>query len=453
MSARVACLCNICVCGRHKCPHNPQGVPRTNVPCIYSEYHDEYPPRPIGPRETFKPEHKPLASDQPLDSLTTHKTDYILHPLGTHYVHKANPYERPEGEIDHTTNYQQHFTPKNSEPVKPIRHAEQPRMSAKFGGMPTYKDDYKPWGLEPYRKYGPDNTYRPTDAKFDSSTNYKDDFIPHSVARQQMIIPPGNNNRSDGPFADETDYRTSYVKYELPKRTVKEKEQWQPNTTKLDDQTNYMSDYIPKNLSKTDSFKPANKPYESDARFEDSTTHKTDYIPREVSRRYQREREPYHPSEGILDSLTTHKQDFTPKEAARQQAIRPAESKKVSGKFDSSTQYNSDFLNFGNVERTQQKPREGYHPMDAKFEGQPTYSRDYIRYDGAEPTRSLRPMESGHRSDQPLDSDTEYGKEYQAKFLPPCPSDVLLSGRGHSGFTFKQQDQLGHRWYEVATQG
>jgi hypothetical protein len=452
MASKKVCLCNICTCGRHKCPHNPQGIPRGNEPCIYSEYTREYKPHDhYGRQPDCKPERGPATNTGPMDGLTTHRVDYVEHPLGQHYVHKADPYRQPDGDMNHITNYQQQFTPKEQERVKPIRRAEESRVSAKFAGEPTYKADYRPWDVPPRTKYGSDYVYRPTDGPFDALTNYTTEYIAHgNVPRQGMLRPDQGATQSDQPFEDSTDYKSSYVKHELPKRETREKEVWQTNPARLDDISNYRRDYIARELSKTASCKPDNKPYESDTKFEGLTTHREDYRTLQLDRPYVHEREPYRKPEGGMDSMTTHKFDYTTKTIDRAAPIRPAESKKVSASFDSTTQYSTDYRG-GQGERAQPMQRERYNPTEARFEGEPTYKRDYVSYGGVPLTRSLKPLDPGIASNVPLDQDTEYKQEYKFKLLPPCPSDAIMAGRTDTGFTFKEQDELGHRWYEVAT--
>jgi hypothetical protein len=379
-----------------------------------------------------------------MDGLTTHKVDYVEHPLGEHYVHKADPYRQPDGDTDYLTNYTQQFTPKEQERAKPIRRAEDKRVSAKFAGDPTYKADYRPWDIQPRTKYGSDYVYRPTDGPFDNLTNYTTEYVAYgNVPRQGMLRLDHRTAAFDQPFDDNTEHKTSYVRHDLPKRETREKEVWQTNPARLEDSTNYRRDYVPRELNKTASCRPDNKPYESDTKF--------DYRVLQLDRPYVHEREAYRKPDGGMDSMTTHKFDYTTKLIDRAAPIRPTESKKVSAAFDSTTQYSTDYRARGPGDRGQAMQRDRYAPSDARFDGEPTYRRDYVAYGDVALTRSLKPLDPGVSSNVPLDDGTEYKQEYTFKLPPPCPSDALMAGRTDTGFTFKEQDELGHRWYEVAT--
>lgn len=453
MPAKRACLCNICNCGRHKCPHNPRGVVRQGEPCVYSEYKSEYKPHERYAKEKdFKPNHQPVRGDGPMDDMTTHRADYIEHPMGQHYVHKHEDYKQPDGEFDHRTNYSQHYTRKNVDPVKPIRHEERKRVEAKFEGDPTYKSDYRRWDIQPRTKYGPNYGYQPSDVPFDGTTNYHTDFIQHSGAkRTESLRPHQAVLKSEQPFEDGTDYKSSYIRHDLPPRHIRDRESWEPNPARMDEMTNYKTDYVPRELSKTASCKPDSKPFQSDSKLSDLTTHRDDYRVLPLEKRYVKERETYKPPEGGMDSLTTHREAYTQKSVTRPAAIRPAEAKRTAAAFDGTTQYSSDYRPHGTGERASIIKREHYSPNEAKFEGEPTYKTDYVPYMGFAPTRSLKPSDPGVSSNAPLDDGTEYKESYTHKFLPPCPSDALLAGRSDSGYVFKEQDELGHRWYEIAT--
>jgi len=420
---------------------------------VFSEYKTEYKPYDqYGRPKDFRPDQKPVRGDAPMDGLTTHKVDYVQHPLDKHYIHQPEQYVRPDGLMDNLTNYKIDYIPKQLDPVKPIIREEAKRIHAKFEGEPTYRGDYRRWDTQPLHKKGPDYVYRPTEQPFDGRTNYKDDYVAHGgVKKQDSLRPVQQSQGSDQPLSSDTSYRAEYIPHDVQRREKREREPWRPNDAKLDDVSNYRRDYVPRELSKTQSFKPDNKPYESEAKFADETTHKFDYKTLPLEKRYVHERETYKGPEGGMETQTTHQADYTAKHGDRPAAIRPAESKRVTAAFDSTTQYKTDYKSHGPMDRVLAGPRDRYQPTEAPFEGQPTYRRDYVSYEGATPPRSLKPLDPGVSSNVPLDQDTEYKKEFTFKLPAPCPSDAIMAGRTDTGYTFKEQDELGHRWYEVAT--
>lgn len=251
---------------------------------------------------------------------------------------------------------------------------------------------------------------------------------------------------SDQPFDDNTDYKQSYIRHPLPTRETKDKPVWKPNEAPLDDLSNYRKDFTPKETGKAQSCKPEAAPYRSVAPFEGDTTQKADFVPWPMERPRFREQETYRKPEGEMDMSTTTHTDFVEKPVERQLMRRPPEARKASGKFDGTTNYQTEYQKWGLPER-QQPVKDQYVPNEAPFDGMPTYQRDFIPHQATK-ALSMKPADVGFRSSAPLEDGTEYKKEYTRKHVPPCP--VPLIEAGHDvGYTFRDQDHVGHKWYDL----
>lgn len=382
-----------------------------------------------------------------MDDLTTHKVDYIPHPLEKPYHHHGDTYKAPEGEMDMNTNYLMEFTKKPFEPVKAIRRDEVRKVPGKFEGEPTYQADYRKWGLQPRERVTADYNYQPPTAPFDGNTNYQADFIPHAGAQRQSMKPREAPRVSDQPFDDNTDYKQSYIKHPLQPREVKDKPIWKPNEAPLDDLSHYRKDYTPKEgYAKAQSCKPDAAPYKSTAPFEGDTTQKADFVPWDVQRPRQKEQEAYRKPEGEMDMNTTTHTDYVRKAMERQPMVRPQEARKATGKFDGTTNYQMEYQKWGLAER-QKHVKEAYVPNEAPFDGMPTYQRDYVQHQGTK-AASMKPIDLGYSSNAPLEDGTEYKKEFTKKWVPPCPIPLLESGQD-IGYTYREQDTVGHKWYDL----
>lgn len=399
-------------------------------------------------RKSYKPDEKPAGNNGPMEDRTTHRVDFIPHPLEKPFVHHGDEYKAPEGDMDMMTNYHKEYTKKPLEIVKPIKRDDQRKVPGKFEGEPTYQADYRKWGLQPREKITADVPYRPPSAPFEGNTNYQHDFIPHRSAPRQSMKPNDTAKVSDQPFEDQTDYRQSYIKHPLAPREVKEKPVWEPNNAPLDDLSHYRKDYTPKDVGKTQSCKPNAAPYQSEAPFEGNTTQKVDYILWPTEKPFVREHDLYRKPEGEMYMNTTTQTDYTKKPMERQMAVRPLESKKVPGKFDDTTNYKTEYRKWDLGDRPAQTMRDQYVPNEAPFDGMPTYQRDYIPHP-TEKTRSLKPVDLGYSSNAPLEDGTEYKKEYTRKYVPPCPVPIIESGVD-IGYTYRDQDDVGHKWYDFA---
>uniref|UniRef100_A0A5F5PEL4 Stabilizer of axonemal microtubules 1 n=2 Tax=Equus TaxID=9789 RepID=A0A5F5PEL4_HORSE len=67
------CICDLCSCGRHHCPHLPTKIyDKTEKPCLLSEYTENYPLyHSYLPRESFKPRLEYQKGSIPMEGLTT----------------------------------------------------------------------------------------------------------------------------------------------------------------------------------------------------------------------------------------------------------------------------------------------------------------------------------------------------------------------------------------------
>lgn len=142
---------------------------------------------------------------------------------------------------------------------------------------------------------------------------------------------------------------------------------------------------------------------------------------------------------------TTHRTDFDRKPLQKIESCKPKDRKKVPGKFDGNTSYREDYRRW-QTEPVRATMKDVYQPLCEPFEGIPTYRKDYVDHK-APPRPSMKPPERAMVSCAPLDDNTEYRNEYTKKYVPPCPAGVLQAG-GNIGYQFKEQDAIGHKWYE-----
>ena len=410
-----------------------------------SNYRKDYVPKEFEVTASCKPDAAAYKSDQPLYDETTQRADYIKWPAERPFVHEPEAYVRPDGTVDYNTTTAIDYD-KKPIPKKELRKAVQRKgVPGKFDGVPTYVEDYRKWplGQRPDQKKRVE--YRAPDGPFEGNPTYTTDYIRYNEPPRQSLKPAENARGSDQPFEGTTGYKEEYTKKQMPLRERKEKPQYVPNKAALDDLSNYRKDYTQKNAEKMPSCKPDNTAQGSDAPFHDETTQRFDYKKWPASRPFVHEPDQYRKPEGDIDFNTVHTIEYNKKPMGKAAIRKPAERKGVPGKFDGTTNYYNDFRKW-EVEPGKPKPKEAYLPPDAPFEGSSNYRDDYIKHQAAL-TRSLKPAETGVHSDAPFEGGTEYKGEYTKKHLPPCPAGVIQAG-GNPGFTFREQDPTGHKWYE-----
>lgn len=68
------CICQLCTCGHHRCPHRPWGIlGKGEHPCAVTEYKNEYRTHQASRTLPFKPDNEYKSSNIPLNDDTTHK--------------------------------------------------------------------------------------------------------------------------------------------------------------------------------------------------------------------------------------------------------------------------------------------------------------------------------------------------------------------------------------------
>ncbi|XP_033751105.1 stabilizer of axonemal microtubules 1-like isoform X2 [Pecten maximus] len=441
------CICEICTCGRHRCPHRPTNViNKTNQPCNLTEYTNVYKQHPMVPRESFKPVNEAIRGEPFMDA-TTQRQDYIKHPMEKPFVRVQDQYKKPDGVMDNITSYKKDYIEKRGAPARPVKLDGHRQVTGKFEGEPTYKSDFKKWDLS--GRVGPvsntDAWERPN-ARFEGESTMHHDYMQHAQPRRGLIKPTEATRMSDQPFFDRTDYRDSYIKHPMEKRFVHATEGYKPPKAAFDGQTTSKRDYLGHTGEKTQSFKPEGVPFQSDAPLEDSTTNRNDYKKWPAQRPYYHAPDQYKAPEGKMESNTTHNATYRQFPIQRSLAKRPDSANKArNAAFDGSTSYANDYIKWDMGQKNMPMVRDEYHPTDAPFEGMSTQKAHYIAHP-QQPLRSFKPDNTALQSNAKFEDGTMYRTDYTAKKVGLCPA-ISLDGPT-SGFQFTTLDSRGHRVYQ-----
>lgn len=382
-----------------------------------TEYNTSYLPRQLDKREPFKPRSELQQRDGRVDDRTTHRDDYVPHPLGQHYVHEYDVYKRPEGEVEKATSYRTEYTEKPIDRTKAIKRDFGPRETGRFEGEPSYKSDYRPYDITPREKLNHGGVYEPPTVPFQGSSNYSTEFIPRDGKPRSSKKPKETPRDSDQPLQSNTDYRDSYRQHDLPKKYVRERPQWEGNKAPLSDSTNYHSDYAPKDLQKTESYKPNAKPLQSTDPMGRDTTNRLDYKQWPLGERFVHEYPTYEKPAGSMENNTTSHSDYTEKPIRREAAIKPVSDTRVSGKFEDATSYRDEYKPHEGGHRAMPSKKSEYVPNDQRFQGIPTYTTDYIQHGYAQ-REPFKPVETSRKSNDPFETRTEYKDDYVRHSMP-----------------------------------
>lgn len=214
--------------------------------------------------------------------------------------------------------------------------------------------------------------------------------------------------------------------------------------------TEYNAKYKEHELYKVEPFRPKIKPL-PEGKIEDKTIQRVDFQPYPVEKPWVRPQEVWQKPPGNMEGLTSYKKEFTGRHITPPLPIRHDAMPTVSGKFQGEPTYKSDYKKWDASPMVKFSHPSSWRPPSQKLDSESTFTRDF-QYSYEPPRKSLKPSNTAHTSDAPLDDKTGYRTAYIEYPLPPkfqkekeqyCPPQVPLDGLT----TFKRdfQGQGGRR--------
>ncbi|CAK6442392.1 unnamed protein product [Pipistrellus nathusii] len=249
------CLCQICTCGRHRCPHGTTRIyEHSGAFCPTTEYLENYPTYGIvPPAQSLKPKPDARADRGQMDGITTFKSDYRPHEIVPRPRHLPEEYKPRSGDIDLHTTYKRDFNPYPAQPVAMVRPPEGRHVQkGKLDTVPTYKDDYRAWEPQKSRLCKPERAYRPPSAQFGNpTTTFQDDFVPRAAPGPRQSFRPQPQmpvlSWAAGAFDGVSTFRAHYVPHEpVPRDSCKPTPAPAHGPGPFQDQTSYSVDFVPK---------------------------------------------------------------------------------------------------------------------------------------------------------------------------------------------------------------
>lgn len=443
------CICEICTCGRHRCPHRPKDtIVKNHGPCQLSEYSNKFKAYPHPEmRPSFKPDPQLMKGDEPMADATTQRVDYIPHDALRVAPHVPESYQKPQGDFDLLTSYTKDYPARKVELSKSFRATHTNHVpTGEFRGHPTYTDDYRQWDLPSRGQAKPQNAYVPPNATFDGLSTFTRDFGPKRAEMRNNMKPSNTAHISKDPLEDKTSHRSDYIAHQAIPRYVPPKEAYRRNSKPFDSMTTSRRDYKGQMVARSDSFKPPMDPLNSDAPFDDNTTFKTDYRPWEGQRPQPHVPESYSKPAGEMDLATTSRIAYPAHQIRPPSYKRPKTTGRITeAPFDGTTNYGQDFRQWNSIpDRRGDPTQKPYQRPDVPFEGQSNYQSHYIPKHMT-PVKSMAPNHSANFSNEPFDDRTMYKSEYIPKEHTHCPA-INLQGQGYQ---FSMLDPRGHEIWDI----
>ncbi|KAI6182266.1 hypothetical protein M3Y97_00361500 [Aphelenchoides bicaudatus] len=254
------CICDLCECGNHKCPHNENHgrlIGSANSgPFGQTEYHNNYIHKNHERTQRAERLHTSLGQQGVLDTNTTHAADYKQWNTSerAHAIRPNDSYRGPTSPFNGETTHRMDFNEKKGDTV---RAARPPTMNRRQSG--------------------------PFDA---TTTNLHDYKVFEGNHRQRTSYRPnGSRHLSNEPFDGTTEHRANYDgKTIAVQRAARPITEYQPSSERMEGDTTYRIGFAHKKAEPAQSMKPSNERVGPDGPFDAMTTHRTDFIERQNGR-------------------------------------------------------------------------------------------------------------------------------------------------------------------------
>ncbi|XP_072516672.1 stabilizer of axonemal microtubules 2 isoform X2 [Salminus brasiliensis] len=441
------CVCEICNCGRHRCPHQPTALYRRgSETCAVTEYVERFPAyESRQPPKSLKPKYEYTGERGRMEGTTTFKSDFIPYEVSRRPGKQQAEYQPNPGEIDLGTTYKQDFNPYQLQPVAPLRPKEIVRAGGgKLDTVPTYTEDFRPWEISKRELTKPDEAYHPPSGKFGNSTTFQDDFVPRGPVLRESFKPLNVAKLTDTPFEGVTSNQLSYVPHPVEARFVKAPEEYKPSSQPFQDLTTHRKDYqgLPGQMPK--SCKPERVKMTSKAPFQSSTEFRERFQQWPVSLPQLHKSLEYVSPTADMDLSTTTRTTYIKHEVQPFVSIKPfSRPNRSSARFQASTTMKEDFKPWVSTRHLDviRKPEE-IQRASGKMEDLTTFKAHFIQHP-LQPNTSYKPMAAPLRNDVPLEGSTMYRTEFTPKKVSVCPA----SFEAPPGFVFQDTDERGHRFF------
>uniref|UniRef100_A0A0P6JVJ7 Protein FAM154A n=1 Tax=Heterocephalus glaber TaxID=10181 RepID=A0A0P6JVJ7_HETGA len=448
--ARRSCICELCSCGRHHCPHIPTKIyDKTEKPCLLSEYTENYPIyHSYLARESFKPRQEYQKGSIPMEGLTTSRRDFQPHKVVPVKVHQPDQFVPSEENMDLLTTHKQDYSPYPVCRVGPIR----PRDSKfpcgdKMECLPTYRADYIPWNQPRQELLRPPYNYRPGSTKFDSRTTHQDDYSLKGLVNTRSCKPPAMAKLCNIPLEDLTNYKMSYVPHPVEKCFMHEAEKFRPCDIPFESLTTHKESYRGLVGEPAKSLKPPARPPGLDAPFSNTTEFQDKYQAWPAPQVFSKAPVTYVPPEEKMDFLTTVQAHYTYPKGSPVQSCRPVLPVKKSSRFESSTTTKEDYRQWASTRMEPVKPIPQLNHPTKPLDCLTTMQAHFVPHPPTS-TKSCKPMWSGPRGNIPLEGQTTYTISFTPKEMGRCPASYPEP----PGYIFEEEDALGHKIYRPVSQ-
>ncbi|XP_008120918.2 stabilizer of axonemal microtubules 2 [Anolis carolinensis] len=441
---QLQCLCQICTCGRHYCPHNPTRIyDQGEVVNFLSEYADKYPVYGnVPPPQSLKPQQQHQSNGGKMEGTSTFRADYRPYEVANRPVRAREVYKPKPGEIDLGTTYRRDYNAHKVQPVALLRPVERNYVRGeKLNTLPTYRDDYRAWDVQKVELHKAPNTYHPPMEKFGNTTTFQDAFFPKEISIQKSFKPGLTIRLSDQPFNAMSSHRSDYVPHPLEPRFKIPRDEYKPHSQPFDNTTTHRCDFrglvgeVPKSCKPDQQVAPKGQ-------FEGLSEFRERFQPWPVSLPEVHKAKEYIPPTGSMDLNTTSHLDYVHHDVSPIVLMKPLQrSTRNTAPFMGTTTMRDAFQAWEACRPEAIKKVDALKPS-GKFDGRTTFRDHYVPHN-VPPVLSCRPPRMPLSSSVPFEDQSMYRTEYTPKKQEICPAAYASP----LGYEFVNSDSGGHKFF------
>ncbi|MBN3310220.1 SAXO2 protein, partial [Amia calva] len=240
------------------------------------------------------------------------RADYVRHEMPQKPTKTFKEYIQPEGVMRLDTTYSQEYKSyPNHHQAPKLKPAEYRPSSAKMDVIPTYKDDYRSWGIPKREIFRTESNLKLSGGKFSNSTTVHDDYGAKVPTEMRESYKPAKEVKESLPFNDLTNYKVEYISHNVQPRLRRERKPYRPQAAPFDALTTHKNDYkglqgvLTKPIKSKDTWHINPSPFEASTEFRDK------YKPWPIQPPHVRKPAEYKTPEGTMDTTSMTHAHFT----------------------------------------------------------------------------------------------------------------------------------------------
>lgn len=251
-------------------------------------------------------------------------------------------------------------------------------------------------------------------------------FQRYQAKRREIIRPTPKSVSSDAKMESSTSNRTDYIPHPITPSPPKPVVVYKAPEERMNTSTEYKELFKGKWAIPVKQIRPQQAKREKDEPFNHQSTHSVEYVvhtlqPYEAHGPKYRYETPTEPFVGA----STARSDFVDFGVIHPpKSLKPQESSNVSSKsFEGMSSYRDSFTS-PEMPARYQHPKQVYTPSGKEFYSSTTFKTDFVANVGAQPAKSLKPLQAKVKSDVPFEGNTTSRMSYTkwdlpSKFLRP----------------------------------